>query len=186
MLPTSKLRILSLASVFLALNLTLAKTAALLALPVYLDSVGTLLAGALLPPAFVVGVAILTSLLGGLVVHPAFPLYAGTQLAIALLALVVARRGLLNRWWTSALAGIGIGMVAALVSAPVTVLAFGGVTLGGATAINVVLMAAGKNIWNAVITGSFFVEMLDKPAAALLAYLALRRLPERLKSRGSS
>lgn len=165
------------AAALVAMNIALAKTAALLTLPLYLDSVGTLLAGALLPAPYVVAVAALTALLGAIVVHPAFLFYIGTQLAIALLALVAARRGFLGRWWTAVLTGIAIGLAAVLASAPVTVLAFGGVTLGGATAINAILMAAGRNIWNAVLAGSLFVEMLDKPIAALLAHLALQRLP---------
>lgn len=180
------LRVASLAGVLLALNIGLAKVAALLTLPLFLDSVGTILAGALLPPWYVVGVAVSTSLLGGLVIHPAYPFYACTQVAIALLALVAFRKGLLRKVWTSLLTGALIGLVAAVVSAPVTAVVFGGVTLGGATAINAVLLAAGQNLWKAVIAGSLFVEMLDKPIAALVAHLALKRLPSRFQETHTS
>ena len=65
-------------------------------------------------------------------------------------------------------------------SAPVTVLMFGGVTLGGTTAINAVLMAAGQNIWKSVLGGSLVIESLDKVAACMIASIVFRRLPRSL------
>lgn len=177
------LRAIAIASACLALNLVLGKTAAVLSLPVYLDSVGTILAAALLPPRYALAAAALTSFVGGLLIHPAFPFYLGTQLVICALAIAAVRRRLFGRWWTAALVGLAIGLCAAVVSAPVTVIVFGGVTLSGATAINAVLMAAGQRIWQAVIAGSTLVEAIDKPSAAILAWLALRRLPARLVPR---
>ena len=58
-----------------------------------------------------------------------------------------------------------------------TVVAFGGVTLSGTTAINAVLLASGQSIWKAVLGGSLIIESLDKVSAAVLAWLVLRRLP---------
>lgn len=169
------------AAVCLTLNLALGKVAAMLSLPVYLDSVGTVLAAALLPPLYAMVVGVLSSLVGGLVINPYFPPYAGTQLTIAIVAVLLCRMGLFKRWWTALVGGLMIGLAAMIVSAPVTVLLFGGVTQSGTTAINAVLLAAGNNIWKSVIGGSFFIESVDKPSAALLAYLVLKRLPAFLK-----
>lgn len=164
----------------LALNLTLAKVAALLALPVYLDSIGTILGAALLPPVLAISVGVLTSLLGGIVINPYFAAYVGTQLCIALAAVVFVKLGFFEKWWKALLAGLGIAIVAVLVSAPVTVLLFGGVTLSGTTAVNAVLLASGRTLWESVIGGSALVESIDKPSAALLSWLVLQRLPQRL------
>jgi hypothetical protein len=54
------------------------------------------------------------------------------------------------------------------------------VTLGGTTALNALLMAAGQNIWESVLGGSLAVESLDKVGASLLACEVLRRLPQTL------
>lgn len=165
----------------LALNLSLAKAAALVSLPVYLDCVGTILAAALLPGWLAIAVAAATSLLGAVVINPYFAAYVGTQIVIASLALLSFRLNLFRSWWTAILAGFLIAACAAIVSAPVTVLLFGGVTLSGTTAINAVLIASGQGIWKSVITGGLFIESLDKPTAALLAWLTLRRLPSSLR-----
>ena len=167
----------------LALNLTLAKVAALLALPVYLDSIGTILAATLLPPILAIAVGVLTSLLGGVFINPYFAAYAGTQLFIALAAVAFVKIGFFERWWKAVIAGFGIAATAVIVSAPVTVLLFGGVTLSGTTAINAILLASGRTLWQSVIGGSVVIESIDKPCAALLSWLVLQRLPRRLMGR---
>lgn len=170
------------AATCIALNLTLAKIANLLSLPMYIDTTGTILAAALLPPVFAVAVGVCTSLLGAVVISPFWAAYAGTQTVIALVAVLCVRLRLFDRWWTAILAGCGIALCAAIVSAPVTVIVFGGVTVSGTTAINAILMASGRNIWQSVIGGSLLIESIDKPAASLLAWLALRRLPAGVRS----
>ncbi|MCY0725833.1 hypothetical protein OVW19_29255, partial [Klebsiella pneumoniae] len=85
---------------------------------------------------------------------PAFPFYIGTQLTIALVAILGARHGAFARWGSALWLGMAIAICAVLVSAPVTVSVFGGVTLSGATAINAVMFAAGRQVWEAVLAGS--------------------------------
>lgn len=170
----------------LALNLSLAKAAAVLSLPVYLDCVGTILAAALLPWWMAIVVAVGTSLLGGIVINPYFAAYAGTQLVIALVSLLAFRWNLFAKWWTAILAGFLIAIAAVFASAPVTAMLFGGVTLSGTTAINAILIASGQSIWKSVITGALFIESIDKPTAALLAWLTLRRLPANLRFKSTA
>jgi energy-coupling factor transport system substrate-specific component len=170
------------AASLIALNLVMSKLAATLSLPVYLDTIGTILAATLLAPWLAVAVGAATSLLAAVVVHPAFLYYVGTQATIALVAVVAMRLGAFKRWSTAIVAGLVIAVCASLVSAPVTVLVFGGVTLGGTTAINAVLLAAGQSIWSSVLGGSLLIESVDKVVACLLATEVLRRLPERFRT----
>ena len=176
-----KTKIISIAALLLTLNLVLGKLAAVLSLPVYLDSVGTILAAALIPPGYAIAVGVCSSLVGGVVINPDFPPFAPVQLVIALLAILFCRAGFLRRWWSALIAGFLIGMAATITAAPITTLLFGGVTMTGTTAINAVLIASGHSILKSVLGGSFFVESIDKPVAALLAYLVLKRLPAFLK-----
>lgn len=175
------IRHVSIAAALIALNLTLGKTAATLALPVYMDAIGTILAPALLPFGPALAVAVISPLVAGLLIHPAFPAYVGTGIAISLVASAALRLGAFKRLWTALLAGLGIAVVATIVSAPVTVVVFGGVTLTGTSAINTVLMAAGNSVWKSVISGSLLVESVDKVAAAGVVWLLIKRMPERLR-----
>lgn len=172
-----------LAASCVTLNLTLAKVAAVLSLPVFFDSVGTVVAAALLPLRYCLSVGLLTALAAGIVVHPAFAAYAGTQLAIAAVCYAAVRNGWLDRWWKALLVGEVVGIVAAVVSAPVTAVVFGGVVLSGTTAINAILIASGHSLWKSVLGGSLVTETIDKPAATLIAWLVLERIPRDLHLR---
>ena len=165
----------------LALNLGLGKISNLLALPITFDTIGTIIGAALLPWPYVLVVAVGSSLIGGLFIHPVFPFYAGTQIAIALVALAAVRFGAFNKWWTAALTGLLIGVVSAVVSAPVTALVFGGVTIPSITALNVLFIASGEGLMQSVVQGAMIVESIDKTIACLLVFLLLTRLPPHLR-----
>lgn len=173
-------RTLSLTATCVALNLVAGKVTNLLSLPIYFDSIGTILSAAIVPAPLPILAGAATSLLAWIVIHPAYIFYIGTQIAIAITSIIAFRMGAFQRWWTAILAGFAIAVVAAIVSAPVTVMVFGGVTLPSVTAINAVLIAAGQNIWKAVVQGSIIIEAIDKTAACLLAWVIVKRLPKRV------
>lgn len=174
------IRHLTIASTLLALNIILAKGAALLSLPVYLDTIGTILAAVLLPLRYAFGVAALTSAVGSFVIHPAFGYYVLTQVSVCGVASVAIKHNLFSSTAKSTLAGTAIALTAAIVSSPVTVIVFGGVTLSSTTGINAVLLAAGNNLWQSVIAGALFIESIDKITVCIMVSLLLSRLPERL------
>lgn len=173
-------RSLALAATCVALNLVAGKITNLLSLPVYFDSIGTILSAAILPGPLPIFVGAATSLLAWVVIHPAYLFYTGTQIAIAIAAMISFRIGAFGRLWTAVIAGLAIALTAAIASAPVTVMVFGGVTLPSVTAINAVLIAAGENIWKAVVQGGLLIESIDKTAACILAWIILKRLPGRV------
>jgi len=177
----SLMRISVLAAVCIALNIGLNKIAVLLQLPVFMDTIGTILSAALVPLPFAILVGVVSNILGGIITHPAIPFYIGTQIVIALMAVFAYRRGWFERLPTALIVGFVIGVVSAVVSAPVTVIVFGGVTEAGATAINAILLAAGHNIWTAVLSGTLIISSIDKVIAAAIVWLLLQRLPDRLK-----
>jgi energy-coupling factor transport system substrate-specific component len=161
----------------IALNLTLAKLAVLSSLPVYFDSVATIISVALLPWYLSVTIAVGTSLLGSMIIDPHLAAYCATQLTIALAAVLCFRAGLLNSWPEALLAGLLIALCAVIVSAPVTVLLFGGITWSETTVVTAILLESGKNLWQSVLQGAILIESIDKTSASLLAYVVLKHFP---------
>lgn len=168
-------------AVCIALNVGLNKIATVLQLPVFMDTVGTVLSAALVPPGYSIAVGVISNLIGGVVTHPSVPFYIGTQVVVSLMAIVGFRRGWFDTLPRAVILGLAIGIVSAIVSAPITVLIFGGITEPGATAINAVLLAAGHDLWTSVISGSLIVSSIDKIIAAVIVWILLRRMPERIK-----
>ena len=165
------------AAALLALNVGLGKAANMLGLPLAMDTVGTILAAALLRWPWVLAVACLSSVLASIVIHPAFLFFMGTQIAIALAAMLLMRLHGFAGPVKAVIAGLIIGIVSAVVSAPVTAIVFGGIATPSITALNAVFLAAGNSLWKSVLQGALLVESIDKMIAGLIVWLTLRRLP---------
>jgi energy-coupling factor transport system substrate-specific component len=168
-------------AVCIALNVGLNKIAVVLNLPVFMDTVGTVLSGAMVPPGYSIAVGVISNLIGGVVTHPSTPFYIGTQVVVSLMSIIGYRRGWFDTLPAAIVLGLAIGIVSALVSAPVTALVFGGVDEPGATALNAILLAAGHDLWTSVVSGLLVVSSIDKVIASVLVWALLRRMPDRLK-----
>ena len=178
------LRDLVLIRLGVAINLVIGQVVAALLLPIYLDTVGTILVAALVGPraAIVAGLVsqVLSAVLSG---NFAWLPFAVVQVVIALYAAAAARLGLLRRFWTAVGAGVGLGFISAACSAPIAYFLFGGVTAGGVTVVTAVLRAVGVPLGAAVVSASFATDLLDKAIACGLVCVILRGLPRTLAAR---
>lgn len=77
--------------------------------------------------------------------------------------------------WKVIILGASVAVVAAMASARVTVLVFGGATVPVVTAIDAVPIGSGHSIWSAVMIGGLPIEVADKLVVALVAWALVRR-----------
>jgi energy-coupling factor transport system substrate-specific component len=182
-----------LAAACIALSVALGTLVYVLKLPIYLDQPGIMLAAILAPGTrskacvTTVTVAVLTFVAMGLLVSPFSFWFTGTGVASALYGSLVVRdrvtdlidgtAGILPFIGKLLLFGIGWGIVAAVVSAPVTIYLFGGVTGAGSTLIVAFLAKTGHRIVDAVLLTGFGVEPVDKTLSLLLALVVARFTP---------
>ncbi len=178
-----RMLLLALVPLGIGLNLALGTVTQALKLSVYLDTVGTILVTILLGARAGVLVGVLSFLIGGALTNPVLPWFSGTQAAVALYGNFVARRGLFRNFILSIGAGIGMGIVAGVVSAPVIVYLFGGVTGSGSSLITAFLLKTGQGMFKAVLYSGLACEPLDKTLCCLLAVWLLRGLPRSLLKR---
>lgn len=165
---------LALTAACVSLNLAVGKIANLLSLPLPLDTIGSLTGAALLPPAFAIAVGAITAVLGWAVISPVYPYHIGTQISVVIAALAVMRLIGFDRLWKGIILGASVAVVAAMVSASVTVLVFGGVTAPAVTAVNAVPIASGQSIWSAVTICGLLIDVADKLVVALIAWALVR------------
>jgi energy-coupling factor transport system substrate-specific component len=186
-----------LASACIALNVALGTLIYLLKLPLYLDSAGIMLAALLVPgtraQALLVSalVGVVSFIVFGLVASPFEPWFIGTALAGALYGSIVVRGrvdSLISGTATTTefvsrllLFGVGWGIVAAVVSAPVVVYLFGGVTGAGTTLIFAFLVKMGNQMVTSALLTGFSAEPIDKTLSLLLAIFAARFTPTAFK-----
>ena len=176
-----------------ALNFAIGIIVYLTKLPVFLDSVGTILCALLIAPdpraaivcAFIAGfIGVMLSL----PINPFLPWFTLTVLAIALVsALLTARATQTFRARPPAvpafagwvvLCGVVTGVVAAIVSAPVVAYLFGGVTGSGSAFVVAFFLTAGERLLQSTLYAGFTTEPVDKTLQVLLAALLYRATPQ--------
>ena len=178
------LRDLVLVRLGVAVNLVIGQIVAALLLPIYLDSVGTILVAALVGPKAAIAAGLVSQILSAAISgNFSWLPFAVVQVVIALYAAAAARLGLFRRLATAVPAGLGLGFVAASCSAPISYFIFGGVTAGGVTMVTTLLRALGAPLGVAVASASFATDLLDKAVACALVSAILRSLPRTLAAR---
>jgi len=178
MTTLSRTKFLALVVVCACLNLGTGFVVATIRLPFYLDSIGTVLATML--GGVWAGIACgLLSVLVGTAYTPTLWAYAGTTVAIAGYVAAVRRVGYLQRLIPTVFLGLGLGVVSAIVSAPVTTFVWKGVSFSGADAITAFFSATGETLLNSVVLGGIATDPVDKLVTSLVVLAVLRRLPKK-------
>jgi energy-coupling factor transport system substrate-specific component len=155
-----------------------------LGLPIYLDTIGTVLAAALAGPwvgvvTGVVGQVVFALSTGDMMWLP----FAVVQVIIALLAALAARRGGFRSLGVSAAWGALVGLAAGAASAVISYAVFRGVTATGVTAVTTLLSGLGLTLAQSVTLASVGTDLVDKLLVLVLVGVALRSLPRRVAAR---
>lgn len=180
-LPTLALALIPRA---VALNLALGAVVGALKLPVYLDSVGTILVAVLAGPWAGIVTGIVSNSVLGLLVSPALFAFIPVAVIIGWLAGIAGRVGAFRSLAGSIAAGLVIGVAAALASAVIVVALMGGLTASGTGLLTIAIRATlGVSVDSAAKIAAVATDALDKPLSCVLVYLVLERLPRRLGAR---
>ncbi|WP_342455560.1 ECF transporter S component [Caloramator sp. Dgby_cultured_2] len=102
--------------------------AGLLKLPLWLDSIGTMLASMLAGPIIGALSGAINNIIYGLTMDPISFVYAITSIAIGITVGILMYRGLIKNIYLAILSGIIVALVAAIVSTPINIAFWGGQT----------------------------------------------------------
>ena len=173
----------------IALNIAMGQLVGnVLKLPLYLDSIGTVLVGALAGPLAGVVAGVLSNVVWGLALStPTTIPFALTSAVIGLLAGLAGRRGLFAthrgalRGVVVAIVGFLVGIVAAIVSTPIAYFVFGGSTGGGTDVLVAVLRGITDDVLTATLLQSGISDPIDKAIVFLLVWAVLLAIPASVK-----
>lgn len=229
----------------IAINIAIGQLVTVLKLPIYLDSIGTVLVGALLGPVAGALTGTLANLIWGLLGNAYAAPYFIVATVIGLLAGIFGRRGVFRNsspQWVGAvvgglfffalalfvttfmnlgddgsmpamsdllgqnmivfaivtvvgialgalliknggyagLAGIATGIVAAIISAPISAYLFGGVSGSGTDMLVAAFRASGQNILTSVFAQGVVSDPFDKMASYMMVWAIINLLPKRI------
>lgn len=170
-------------AVAIVVNIAVGQLVALLKLPIFLDSIGTVLVGILAGPWAGGLTGLLTNLIWGLISSPVAAAFAPVAMVIGIVAGLCAKYGLFKTWWLAIVAGVVITVFNAVVAVPIRLYMFGGITGSGADFVTAYMLALGKDLFGSVVVTVFVSNIIDKVATALLSWGIVEILPEKTEAR---
>lgn len=174
---------ITLMSIAIVINMVAGQLVSMLKLPIYLDSIGTVLVGLLAGPLAGGLTGLLTNLIWGLITSPVAAAFSPVAMAIGITAGLCAKYGLFKTWWLAIISGVIIAVFNAVVAVPIRLYMFGGITGSGADFITSYMLALGKDLFGSVVVTVFTSNLVDKVVTALLAWTIVKALPSRTTSR---
>lgn len=183
-LPLIPRSIFALMPIAIALNITVGQIVGTLTpIPLYLDSLGSVIIGVLAGPAAGALTGILGNVIWGVTINPTVIAFTAGAAFVGAAAGWAARLGAFRAPWWAVLAGAIAGIPGGALGAPVAAFVFGGGLGVGTGGIVATLQAAGLEMLNATTVQSLASDTADKAIIFLLAFLVLRALPKRIVRR---
>ncbi|MFR3392492.1 MAG: ECF transporter S component [[Clostridium] scindens] len=130
-------------------------------------------------PAAVTG--ILTNLCMGITDNPTLIPFAITSAACGIAAGLFARK----KWfsaqkWKLIIIVLVLDLVTICTASPITIFAFGGVSGNGGQSVAIAgLLASGANIIAAVVGTDFWINLIDRALAMVIAFAVVKVIPDR-------
>ncbi|AXH61252.1 MULTISPECIES: ECF transporter S component [Providencia] len=174
-------RTLTLIVFSIAINMVIGQLSSMLKLPIFLDSIGTLICALLAGPWVALLSGLLTNLLWGLLSGPIAAAFAPVAMMIGLSAGLLARAGGFRTLPRVILSGVVITFALMIVAVPIRTYLFAGTTGSGADFFVAYFHAVGDNLLESVAITVLGANITDKVASAIIAWLLVRQLPERVQ-----
>lgn len=161
-----------------AVNFVGGQLASILKLPMYLDTIGTIFAAMLCGPWVGAVTGGLTNVVTG-IANPVNFAFIPVNVIAGLVTGFLARKQMFSVWWKWLISMFVMAWVSIIVSAPIVVLVYGGVTGGGTSIITAAAMAAGANIWASFFGTEGVFQVLDRIISFLICWAVIKVIPPR-------
>lgn len=165
--------------VAVALNVVGGQLAAALALPIYLDTIGTILAGILGGPWVGLVAGVLSNLING-IFSPNFIPFTIVAGAVGLVTGLLSRKMMFTKPLKVVISIVVVTMVSIIIGTPIVTYVYGGITGTGSTYLTAFLLATGKSMFQSIFTSQIVSELSDKGLSILIAYLIIKAMSDRM------
>lgn len=170
----SPARLISFISIAIAINLVGANLALFLRLPIYLDTIGTLLIAVILGPWYAASTAFLSALINWMTTDIFSLYYSPVAIVVAIITGILIKRNCKpsSLLWKSLI----ISLPGTIIASVITVILFKGITSSGSSIIAQFLHGIGLDMTSSLILVQVGTDYMDRLISLIL------RLPAKLKS----
>ena len=162
----------------LVLNIVIGQIVGSVGIPLYLDSVGTVLVAGLAGPIAGLATGTLSSIVWGLFNPAALP-FAAVSAMVGLLSGVMIAKGMLRNIPLTITAGVVLGVISGMLAAPVAAFVYGGTAGVGTGALVSLFREMGNSLIGSVTAQSLVSDPLDKALVMIIVHVAIRSLPKK-------
>lgn len=163
----------------IAINMIAGQLVSMLKLPIFLDSIGTLLSAVLAGPIIGMMTGLLTNIIWGLLTDPIAAAFAPVAMVIGLVAGLLARAGWFRSLPKVIVSGVVITLAVTIIAVPIRTYLFGGVTGSGADFFVAYVHSMGNDLIESVAMTVLGANLVDKILTAIIVWLLIRNMPQR-------
>lgn len=178
-LPALPARTIAIIPIALILNIVVGQIVGAVGIPLYLDSVGTVLIAALAGPITGLATGALSSVVWGLLNPAALPFAAVSAATGWLAGTFIHRFGAFKSILRLIIFGILLGLICGMLAAPVAAFVYGGTAGVGTGAIVSLFREMGNSLLGSVTLQSFISDPIDKVLVLLIVFAGIKALPEK-------
>ena len=171
---------LTIISVAVVLNIIGAFVAVTFRLPIFIDTIGTILISFIFGPSYGMLTGICTSLVNGLSFDPYSLYFMPVQMIIGLVSGLLYKKGLFKEKLIF-LGTIIVTVIGSITAAIISAYVFSGITSSGTSFITMYLKEAGINIVASVFSTQILFDLLDKAVVISIVLYFIKRIPKEIK-----
>ena len=162
------------------LNVAGAGLNAALSLPLFLDSIGTIMAAAALGPWLGAFTGFATMLIIGVLVNPVALPFGLVNAMIGVITGLIARRHGFSTLRPLLSTALLLSLLSPILGTVMAVYLFGGITGGRLDTLTALIAGTGKSIFSSAFLVRLPATVVDKFSSVFLVYLMFRRMPPAL------
>ncbi|HFH9368984.1 TPA: ECF transporter S component [Streptococcus agalactiae] len=170
----SPARLISFISIAIAINLIGANLALFLRLPIYLDTVGTLLIAVILGPWYAASTAFLSALINWMTTDIFSLYYSPVAIVVAIITGILIKRNCKpsSLLWKSLI----ISLPGTIIASVITVILFKGITSSGSSIIAQFLHGIGLDMTSSLILVQVGTDYIDRLISLILVFSTITLL----------
>lgn len=170
----SPARLISFISIAIAINLVGANLALFLRLPIYLDTIGTLLIAVILGPWYAASTAILSALINWMTTDIFSLYYSPVAIVVAIITGILIKRNCKpsSLLWKSLI----ISLPGTIIASVITVILFKGITSSGSSIIAQFLHGIGLDMTSSLILVQVGTDYMDRLISLILVFSTITLL----------
>lgn len=170
----SPARLISFISIAIAINLVGANLALFLRLPIYLDTIGTLLIAVILGPWYAASTAFLSALINWMTTDIFSLYYSPVAIVVAIITGILIKRNCKpsSLLWKSLI----ISLPGTIIASVITVILFKGITSSGSSIIAQFLHGIGLDMTSSLILVQFGTDYMDRLISLILVFSTITLL----------